>query len=366
MQTMHPTLLIGPADWDDQQMTLTEFKSRLDALWRDDWQAGGALVYGDAANHDALAYLTNFTPKLEPGIALLSRDGDARLLVGGGINMIPAAKPLTWVGNLLPLRSAAKTVAEWYAGLPAGSGLMLIGGEAMPYAMHNEIVAALGPDVGIDDGTPIVRALMRRKSPRELAAIQEAGLILAEAISALQQAKDQGVGAAVLAAEHVAWRRGAQDVRSLFSLDGGRTLLPFDVPVPQTVDPLQVYLAVRHSGYWAEGFAMLSGRPHGPLIAAEAALQAALAQVAPGITPAALSETIATAMPAFGPHPITAPSVVGVGLALQQDVLPDEPLDVGEVLSLRAGVSDPQQGAAMVSAVVAVTENGSDVFWSAA
>jgi Xaa-Pro aminopeptidase len=365
MQTMHPTLLIGPADWDDEQMPRAEFKVRLEALWRDDWQAGGAIVYGDAADHAALAYLTHFTPKLEPGIALLSRNGDARLLVGGGINMIPAAKPLTWVGNLLPLRSAAKTVAEWYATLPGGSGLMLIGGDAMPYQMRNEIVAALGPDVGIDDGTPIVRALMRRKSTRELAAIEEAGLILGEAIAALQQAKDQGVGAAVLAAEHVAWRRGAQDVRSLFSLDGGRTLVPFDVPVPQTVDPLQVYFAVRCSGYWAEGFAMLSGRPHAPLIAAEAALQAALAQVGPGVKPAALIETIATAMPAFGPHHITSPSVIGVGLSLQQDLPPDEPLDVGNVLSLRAGVSDPQQGAAMVSALVAVTEDGCDVYWSA-
>jgi hypothetical protein len=43
----------------------------------------------------------------------------------------------------------------------------------------------------------------------------------------------------------------------------------------------------------------------------------------------------------------------------------DEPLGVGEVLSLRAGVSDPQQGSAMVSAVVAITESGCDVFWSA-
>jgi hypothetical protein len=49
-----------------------------------------------------------------------------------------------------------------------------------------------------------------------------------------------------------------------------------------------------------------------------------------------------------------------------QDVPADEPLDVGEVLSLRAGVSDPQQGSAMVSAMVTVTENGHNVFWSAA
>jgi hypothetical protein len=365
MRTMHPTLLVGPADWDALRLPLEEFQARLDALWCAAAPANGAIVYGDAADHAALAYLTHFTPKLERAIALLSRDGAAKLLVGGGINMIPAAQPLTWIGNLLPLRSAAKAVAEWSATLADGSGLMLIAGDAMPYAMHREIVAALGPDVGISDGTPIVRAQMRRKGARELAAIQEASLALGEAVAALRQAKDRGVTAAVLAAEHAAWRHGAQDVRSLFSLDGGRTLIPFEVLVEAAVDPLQVYLAVRHSGYWAEGFAMLSAQPHAPLIAAEAALQAALAQVAPGVTPAALTETLATAMPTFAPHPITAPSVIGIGLALQQDVPADEPVGVGEVLSLRAGVSDSQQGSAMASAMVAVTENGRDIFWSA-
>lgn len=361
MRTMHPTLLVGPADWDVRRLPLREFQARLSALWRDAGQAGGAIVYGDAADHAALAYLTHFTPKLEPAIALLSRDGDAKLLVGGGINMISAAKPLTWIGNLLPLRSAAKAVAEWSASLAGGSGLLLIAGAAMPYAMHREIVVALGPEVAVKDGTPIVRAQMRRKSAHELAAIQKASLVLGEAVAELRQTQDRGVTAAVLAAEHVAWRRGAQDVRSLFSLDGGRTLLPFDVPVGATVDPLQVYLAVRHSGYWAEGFAMLSARPHAPLVAAKVALQAALAQVAPGVTPAALSAALATA---FAPHPITNPAVIGIGLGLQQDLPANEPVAAGEVLSLRAGISDPQQGSAMVSAMVAVTENGRDILWS--
>ena len=365
MRTMHPTLLVGPADWDPQRLPLEEFRARLNVLWRDGWQAGGAIIYGSPADHAALAYLTNFTPKLEPAIALLSRHGDAKLLVGGGINMIPAAQPLTWIGNLLPLRSAAKAVAEWSATLPGGGSLLLIAGDAMPYAMHREIVAALGPGVAVKDGTPIVGAQMRRKSARELGLIQEASLMLGEAIAELRQTQDRGVTAAVLAAEHVAWRRGAQDVRSLFSLDGGRTLLPFDVPDAATSDPLQVYLGVRHSGYWAEGFVMLSAQPHAPLIAAKAALLAALAQVAPGVTPDALTKTLANATQGFTPHPITVPTVIGIGLALQQDLPADQPMAVGEVLSLRAGVSDPQQGSAMVSAMVAVTEHGRDILWSA-
>ncbi len=365
MQTMHPTLLIGPADWDAQLMPLDEFRARLDSLWRANPQAGGAIVFGNAADHAALSYLTNFTPKLEAAIALLSRDGAAQLLVGGGVNMIPAAKPLTWIGKLLPLRSAAKAVGEWSTGLPDGSGVMMIAGDAMPDAMHRDVVGAFGSTVAVDDGTAIVQAQMRRKSKRERAAIGAASVILGEAVAGLRQAKDGGITAAVLAAEHAAWRSGAQDVRSLFSLDGGRTLLPFDGPVEMAVDPLQIYLAVRQAGYWAEGFVMLSAQPQAPLIAAEAALQAALAQVAPGATPAALAQTLATATPGFSRHPVTTPSVIGIGLALQQDVAAAEPLIAGEVLSLRVGVSDPQQGAAMVSAMVAVTETGHDIFWSA-
>ncbi len=46
---------------------------------------------------------------------------------------------------------------------------------------------------------------------------------------------------------------GAQEVRTLFSFDGGRTLRPFLVPFDKVIDTLQVYLSVRFNGYWAEG-----------------------------------------------------------------------------------------------------------------
>ncbi len=35
MQTMHPTLLIGPADWNPEAMPRAEFDRRIAALWRD-------------------------------------------------------------------------------------------------------------------------------------------------------------------------------------------------------------------------------------------------------------------------------------------------------------------------------------------
>lgn len=354
MQTMHPTLLIGPADWDDRRMPLEEFRARLDALWRAHPDAGGAIVYGNAADHAALAYLTNFTPKLEQSIALLSRAGNARLLVGGGINMMPAAKPLTWIADLLPLRSATKAAAEWAAGLPAGSDVLLIGGDGLPFTMHREIAGALG-ETALHDGTPSVQAQMRVKTARERAAIQDAATMLGNAVAVLQ--KGDSVTAALLAAEHAAWQSGAQDVRTLFSLDGGRTLRPFEKLLDAVPDPLQVYLAVRHAGYWAEGFVMPGAQPHAALTAARSALRDAIARVKAGVTPRMLGEFMAD------PHPAAMPAVVGIGLSLQQDIAADEPLTADDVLSLRAGMVD-DNGAAILSAMVAVTDTGCDVLWS--
>src|SRR3954454_6089268 len=137
---MHPTLLIGPADWDPARLPREEFSARLDALWRADPSAHGAIIYGEPAHHGELAWLTHGTPKLEACVALVAPSGDARLLVGGGINMLPAAKPLTWIENLLPLRGAGKTIANWLQNCSARR-LLLINGDPMPLPLHRAVFA---------------------------------------------------------------------------------------------------------------------------------------------------------------------------------------------------------------------------------
>ena len=113
MLAMNSTLLVGPSDWDAARMPKTEFAARAGAFWRDNPPISGAIVYGDRVNHAELAYLTNFTPKLEAALALIPRDGAPQLLVGGGVNMLPAARPLTFVEDLRPLRNVGSTVAKW-------------------------------------------------------------------------------------------------------------------------------------------------------------------------------------------------------------------------------------------------------------
>src|SRR5262249_21142880 len=147
---------------------------------------------------------------------------------------------------------------------------------------------------------------------------------------------------------------------TLFSLDAGRTLRPFEVPVEAHVDPFQVYLAVRQDGYWAEGFVLLSAGPSAMRDRAGAALAAGVARMRAGIRRGEVARAIADGLGV--PHPMTLRTVVSVGLSLDEASEDDEPLIAGEVLSLRAGLRD-RAGAAIVSAMLAVHQQGSEILW---
>jgi hypothetical protein len=158
---MEPTLLVGPSDWDATRMPKEEFLARATALWKVAPAACGAIVFGGRSHHAELAYLTGFTPKLEGALALLPRVGAQRLLVGGGVH---AAKPLTFIENVQPMRDVGATVAQWAREQRGGGRPVLIGDGLMPPALHREITEATGT---IADKTGDLWNFMRRKSPRE-------------------------------------------------------------------------------------------------------------------------------------------------------------------------------------------------------
>jgi Xaa-Pro aminopeptidase len=363
---MQSTLLVGPADWDARRMPKDEFAARIAAFWRRCPTAGGAIVYGGRAHHAELAYLTSFTPKLEAALALIPRAGAPQLMVGGGANMLPAAKPLTWIDDLRPLRNVAATISEW-AGRQRGNGRpALIGGPSMPHALRQELAKALGD--GIEDKTADLAALMRRKSAHEIAALRAACATLGVAMTAIGDAQRAGAGAtaAVLAGERAAHRRGAQDVRTLFSLDGGVSLRPLDTPVERAVDPLQVYIAVRQLGYWAEGFAVVGASPLAGAL--QAVLHSVLPRVQAGKPCSEVAHAIGEAIRPKGPHPVSA-RIVGnaVGLALEESPLISAEcgarFESGGVYSLRAGACDEQATSAIVSAMVLVKDDGNELLW---
>jgi hypothetical protein len=354
MLTVHPTLLIGPADWQPERIPETEFNARIETLWRSVPEAARLFVYGSPRHHAELAYLTNLVPKLEPALAMLSRTDPPRLLVGGGPNMLGASRPLTWIRDIAPLK-APDSVDKSNGGL--------IGGGYMTSATHS----AFGE---MPDATPLLWTQMRRKSPFELAAIGEACTTLRGAMAAVSEAQRAGadVTDAILAGEHAANERGAQDVRALFSVDGGRTLKPFEALIARTVDPLQIYLAVRQYNYWAEGFVLVARRPSPIAGNAAALLRAAIAAIEPGASAAAVAQIIEAGRGTYGVHAVTADAwATSLGLALEEPPFTDlgATFETGEVYSLKIGLTDNADQNAIVSAMVAVREGGSDVLWTA-
>jgi len=371
MQTMQPTLLVGPCDWDAARMPRDEFLARATALWKSAPAAAGAIVYGDRAHHAELAYLTHFTPKLEAALALIPRVGAPQLLVGGGANMLQAAKPLTFIENLRPLRDVGKTVAQWVREQSGGGRPVLIGGAFMPHALRQELDRELAEAaIKVADKTADLLQMMRHKSTRELDNIRAACTTLGAAVTAMGGAQRSGSGAtaAILAGEHAAHRRGAQDVRTLFSTDGGRTLRPFDTLIERAVDPLQVYVAVRQHGYWAEGFAVLAASPSPCVRGAGDVLQYAIETIRPGSRCGDLARLIAEAIGPLNPHPDTAQMQGNaIGQALTQHPLiaaaSEDAIEADEVYSVRVGVSDGGDQA-IASAMIAVHAYGCKVLWS--
>jgi Xaa-Pro aminopeptidase len=363
-------LLIGPSDWQPDRMPQEEFAGRIGALWQSAPRASHAIVLGSPHRHAELAYLTNFVPKLESAIALLSRGDKPRLLVGGGPNMMGAARPLTWVEDIRPLRDAGKAIAEWlgYSESQSVTETLLIGAGAMPPALARGVREAVGARA--HDATAQLRVQMARKSARELAAIREACVALSAAMTAIADVQRSGaaVTAAVLAGERAANACAAQDVRTLFSMDGGRTLRPFETLIERAVDPLQVYVAVRKLNDWAEGFAVLGRGPNPAAETAADALRLALSSVKPGARIADVARLVETATGSYRRHPVTERAfAVPMGLSLDEatPAAADAAFDAGAVYSLRVGLSDGIDQHAIVSAMVAVGDDGAETLWPA-
>jgi Xaa-Pro aminopeptidase len=305
----------------------------------------------------------------------VSREGEPKLLVSGAPNMLSAARRLTWIEEVEPLRDVGKAIARWLNHSDpaiATRRAALIGCDYMRSAFHGPFIKSFGVENLFLDATPRLRTLMRCKSPRELGLIREGCAILNAATKALAEAKRGGAGitAAILEAERTANHLGAQDVRTLFSLDGGRTLMPFEKPIDSTIDPLQAYIAVRHVGYWTEGFVFLSGSEDPVLTKAAAALKAVTAETTVGTKCSDLARVAAEKIRPYGAHAITGENIGnGIGLLLEEEprvsANNEAVVGAGEVYALRVGASDGQEHHGIVSAIVAVHENENEVLWSA-
>jgi len=375
MQTVQPCVTIGSYIWAQDRLPYDEFTLRLDelraAMDRNGWPA--VLVYGDVREHAALAFLTSFIPRVRWGMALLPRTGDARLLCAMSTRDLPAMRTLTWIADVRSGMgpewvNAFDPWLERFKGARAQK-LGTIGFDIMAPVLHAAVRRSLGERFVLQRADDIVAIPSRRKRPRELTMIRASCKLLETAAKTFVESwrGNHAPETAALDAERVARSLAAQDVRTLVSLDGGRTLVPYQGRFEKCEGLLVGYLAVKVLGYWADLFVTVDD---GSLTAAaqhaEAALDAIVANMRPGARIDALHAKAVGALAPYKLHPVLGGSIGhGIGLSLHEgaelQASSDASLAEGGVYALQAGAADAKAGSVLISAIVRVAATGAEV-----
>jgi Xaa-Pro aminopeptidase len=371
MRTVQPSIMIGSYVWDQDRVPRDEFQLRLDELNRimDAKGFKAMLVYGDAAEHSALAYFSNFAPRLRWGMALLPRAGEPRLLISMSSRDVPAMKLMTWIPDVLSGWNWESGFDPWLARLQADDSVNLgtVGFDLMRPPLFQSLEKSLGNRFRLQRADVDVSGA-RTLRPRERSLIREAASVAQASGAAIVRAWRDGMApeGAALAGERTARLMVAQDVRTLASLDAGRTLVPFRGAFETQTDPLVVYIAVKHAGYWADMFVSAASAASDVAQRTRAALEVMLSGAGPGMT---AHELYANALAALGPHALH--TVLSGSVGHRIGLSPNEggeitrearhALAAGEVYAFHIGAYDPKAGGALTSAMIAVTGKGAEI-----
>jgi Xaa-Pro aminopeptidase len=375
MQTVQPCVTIGSYIWAQDRLPYDEFTLRLDALRaamdRNGWEA--VLVYGDVREHAALAFLSSFIPRVRWGMALLPRTGDARLLCAMSTRDLPAMRTLTWIADV---RSGMgpeweKAFDPWLERFKGDQAQKLgtIGFDIMAPVLYAAVRRSLGDRFALQRADDVVDTPARRKRPRELTMMRASCKLVEAAAKAFTDSwrGNHEPETAALDAERVARSLASQDVRTLVSLDGGRTLVPFQGRFEKCAGPLVGYLAVKVLGYWADLFVTVDdGSITAAARHAEAALDAIIADMRPDARTDALHAKAVGALAPYTLHPVLGGSIGhGIGLSLHEgpefQAFGDAVLVEDGVYGLQVGAADPEVGNVLTSAIVRVAAKGPEV-----
>jgi Xaa-Pro aminopeptidase len=335
---------------------------------RQGWGAILASASGD--DFGALGYLTNFAPKVGRAFGFVARNGPVRLLAGVDSRMLPAAKALTWVEEPQPGRDLAAALPKWLEEDKVAGPVAVAGFAKLPSPMFRALSEALGARGAPVDADPALYALRAVKRPREVSLIRHSAAILDAAIKEIGARARSGatVTEAMLAGERAARAGDAQDARTLFSLDGGRTLVPFEENSDKRSDPLVAYLALQYRGYWTDGFATFASARSAASDRARRALDRGIAAMRPGADAASVFRAIAEEIGPSALHPMCRTSA-GYGVGLTAEEPPSlaangtAKLADGMVCSVRAGVSDAREGNSIVSSLVRISGSAPETLW---
>jgi len=367
MRTVQPAIMIGSYGWDEDRLPRDEFQLRTAELHRlmdaNGWQA--MLIHGDAREHRALAYYTNFVPRLRWAMALVPRTGEPRLLVSMSARDVPWMKLMTFIADVRTGWDWAGGFESWLATLPPDGPARIgtLGFDEIAATLHGAVERSLGNRFTLHDAQKLLPT-ERPLRPREISLMSDAAAMVQEAAGAMAAAWRGGAGAeaASLAGERAARAMAAQDVRTLVSLDGGRSLVPFQANFSARPDPFVGYLAVKQAGFWAELFVTAATRPGALHERALAGLAAAHAAFAPGVEGGAVFAASCAALGTTALHPVLGQSVgrrVGLSLdeggALTRDSR--HKIALGSVYALHVGAVEAG-GGALASAMVAVGPRG--------
>jgi Xaa-Pro aminopeptidase len=260
MLTVHPSIMLGSYLLDEARLPGDEFEIRMEPLRAAmrERSLAAMLVYGDAREHQALAFFSNFIPRMRWAMAMFPAQGAPRLLASMSSRDMPAMRTMTWVGDV---KSGWewKWFEEFAESLGASGRIGTIGFDEMTPLLNGQMqktIAGKFELVACDDVAVASRAGQR---PRELAILRSAADLAgaaAEEIAVRWRAGDD-VERAALAGERLARAGAAQDVRTLVSRDGGPTLEPYAARFDDRPEKLLAYVAVKHLGYWSESFVSL-------------------------------------------------------------------------------------------------------------
>jgi Xaa-Pro aminopeptidase len=374
MRTVQPCTMIGAYAFEADRVPRDEFQIRMAALngVMDAKGCKAMLIYGDAREHAELAYFTNFIPRHRWALALLPRQGNARLLISMSSRDMPAQRLMTFIPDVMSAWTWDSAFDQWLAGLSSeGADIATVGFGLMRPALLASIEKSLGNRFRrVAADAEVAQRAMR---PRELSLVRDACAVVRTGAAAFLRAWRDGAGpeSAALAGERAARGLAAQDVRTLVSFDDGRTLAPFSgaFAAKPPDSSLLGYIAVKHRGYWAEAFVSAPHASSTLLEQARAGLEAALASARTGV--GARDFHAAAVKPLGGAplHPALSGSVgrrIGLSANTGGELRPDagHTLQVGDVYALHVGARDQRAGA-IASAMVAITPTGCELLMRA-
>src|SRR5215510_2895140 len=251
----HSVLKRGCSTWDKDQMPEEEYQGRLERVRQQMSQQGldALVIHGDNYSYANLCYLTNYFPKVRGGLTVIPQRGPLALLLNIGSRDVPFAKTLTWVEDVRASGELGHDGAEALKekGLARGRVGLIDSGKGFPLPQL-EVFKANLPQVQWQSCDSMLQAMRLRKSPRELAALREAGRVLNEIWQGTRERISPGRKEYEIVADidRLARDKGVEDIRILA---GEKRLQPPSFKMTANVgNHWALYLAIQHERYWTE------------------------------------------------------------------------------------------------------------------